>query len=179
MIFEATDIDGLWQLRLQPQGDPRGSFARTFDQAQFAAHGLADVFVQMSSSRTTLAGTLRGMHLQAAPHQEAKLVRCVRGAVHDVVCDLRPHSPTYLRHQTFHLDQDGDRAIYIPPGCAHGFQTLRDDVEILYAMSTAYVPQAATGYRFDDPRLALRWPLPVSCIADKDLAWPAYSDVRR
>lgn len=179
MIFEATGINGLWQLRLQPQGDARGSFARTFDQASFAAHGLADRFVQMSSSRTAATGTIRGMHQQAAPYEEAKLVRCVRGAIHDIVCDMRPNSPTYLCSRAFCLDQDGYCAIYIPPGCAHGFQTLRDDVEVVYAMTTVYMPEAAIGYRFDDPLLALHWPLPVGCVSEKDLAWPDCIDARQ
>ena len=117
------------------------------------------------------------MHIQLAPHGEAKLVRCVRGAIHDVVCDLRKGSVSYLRHQSFRLHQDGDDALYIPPGCAHGFQTLVDDVEVTYAMSCAFAPEAAVGLRYDDPALGITWPLPITCISSKDLSWSHYRSV--
>ncbi len=176
MRFEQTGIAGLWHLTVERFADERGSFGRTFCRDEFIAHGLAAEFVQTSSSRTSRAGTIRGMHWQNRPHAEAKLIRCVRGSVHDVVCDLRPGSPTHLLSLSFHLDQDDDTLIYIPPGCAHGFQTLTDTVEILYAMSCNFAPNVACGLRFDDPALGIDWPISLTCISDKDLAWPAYRD---
>ena len=112
--------------------------------------------------------------MQLPPYGEAKLVRCVRGAIHDVVCDLRIGSVSYLQHQSFRLHQDGSDALYIPPGCAHGFLTLVDDVEVTYAMSCDYEPKAAVGLRYDDPALGIVWPSPVTCIASKDLDWEGY-----
>lgn len=176
MRFETTGIEGLWRVLVERHADERGSFGRTFCRDEFGARGLATEFVQTSSSRTLVGGALRGMHLQLPPHAEAKLVRCARGAVHDVVCDLRPGSGSFLRHEAFRLDQDDDCALYIPPGCAHGFQTLSDDVEVTYAMSCAFAADAATGLRHDDPALGIAWPLPVTRISDKDLAWPLFRD---
>jgi dTDP-4-dehydrorhamnose 3,5-epimerase len=172
MKFATTEIAGLWAVRLEPHEDARGSFARIFCREEFAAHDLVVDFVQASLSVTRLAGTLRGMHYQRPPHAEVKLVRCVRGAIHDVVADLRPASPSYMRWQAFELDQSGDLSLYIPTGCAHGFQTLADDAVVLYQMSAAYAPAYADGFRFDDPALKIAWPRPITSIADKDLAWP-------
>ncbi|PZW40804.1 dTDP-4-dehydrorhamnose 3,5-epimerase [Humitalea rosea] len=174
MRFESTEIDGLFGLRLDWHGDARGAFARLFCRETFAAQGLAGDFVQASLSVSTTAGTLRGMHFQRAPHAEAKLVRCVRGAIHDVIADLRPDSPTKGRWQAFELRQDGDLALYIPKGCAHGFQTLVDDCEVLYQMDTAYAPGFADGLRHDDPALGITWPRPVTVISDKDRSWPPF-----
>ena len=172
MRFETTEIAGLLAVRLEPAVDARGSFARLFCRESFAAQGLADVFVQASLSVTRRAGTLRGLHFQRAPHAEVKLVRCVRGAIFDVVADLRPDSPSYLRWQGFDLSPASDVALYIPQGCAHGFLTRTDDCEVLYQMSTPYAPQAADGVRYDDPALAVAWPDKPVLIAEKDLAWP-------
>lgn len=174
MIFESTRIAGLWRIVVQRGFDDRGSFGRLFCRDEFAAHGLATVFVQTSSSRTKLAGTVRGMHLQLPPDAESKLVRCTRGAIHDIVCDLRPSSATYLCFEVFPLDQDADVEIYIPSGCAHGFQTVSDDVEVTYAMSRVFAPASATGVRFDDPALGLAWPFAVTSISEKDLSWRPY-----
>ena len=174
MKFEPTGIADLCQVMVKRHVDERGSFGRSFCRDTFVAHGLAAEFVQTSSSRTHRAGTIRGMHLQLPPHAEAKLVRCVRGTIHDVVCDLRTDSVTYLHHKAFRLSQDSDSQIYIPPGCAHGFQTLTDDVEVLYSMSCRFAPQSATGVRFDDVALDIAWPIPVTTVAEKDLSWPAY-----
>lgn len=174
MIFESTAINGLRRVIIERQEDERGSFARTFSREEFARLGLASSFVQASSSRTLTAGTLRGMHIQLPPHGEAKLVRCVRGAIYDVVCDLRIGSASHLQHQSFRLHQDGNDALYIPPGCAHGFQTLVDDVEVTYAISCAYEPEMAVGLRYDDPALGIAWPSPVTCISSKDLGWEYY-----
>jgi dTDP-4-dehydrorhamnose 3,5-epimerase len=175
MKFQPTEIDGLWQVKIERHGDERGSFGRIYCRDEFAAHGLTHDFVQMSISRTRHTGTIRGMHWQMPPHAEAKLVRCGRGAIYDVVCDLRPRSATRLRHQSFQLSGDDDCMVYIPPGCAHGFQTLTDDVEIIYAMSHNFAPQAAAGLRFDDAALGIAWPLPATCVSERDLAWPPYS----
>jgi dTDP-4-dehydrorhamnose 3,5-epimerase len=173
MRFETTTIPGLFAIRLDRHIDARGSFARLFCKQEFAAAGLETVFVQESLSVSRVGGTLRGMHFQRTPDEEVKFVRCIRGAIYDVVADLRPDSPTYRRWQAFELSADGDLAVYIPKGCAHGFQTLVDDVEILYQMTTPYVPAAADGFRFDDNAIGITWPLPVTVIAEKDLSWPA------
>jgi len=173
MRFEPTDIAGLFALRLQRIADARGSFARLFCRDTFAAHGLADTFVQASLSVTRHALTLRGLHFQRPPHAEVKLVRCVRGAIFDVVADLRRDSPSYLRWQGFELSPDSDAALYIPEGCAHGFLTLVDDCEVLYQMSANYAAEAADGVRFDDPALGIAWPHAPALVAEKDLRWPA------
>jgi dTDP-4-dehydrorhamnose 3,5-epimerase len=172
MLFEPTAIDGLWAVRLERFIDERGSFARLFWSEQFAARGLPDRFVQCSLSVTRSAATVRGMHFQRPPHGEVKLVRCVRGAIHDVIVDLRPGSSSYRRWQAFTLAHDNDLALCIPAGCAHGFQTLRDDCEVLYQMDVAYAPGHADGVRFDDPALAIDWPLPVGVVNAKDRTWP-------
>ena len=171
MHFEPTEIAGLFAVRLQRFEDSRGSFARLFCRDTFARQGLADTFVQASLSVSRRAFTLRGMHFQRRPHEEVKLVRCVRGAIFDVVADLRPDSPSYLRWQGFELAPEGDVALYIPEGCAHGFLTLADDSEVLYQMSANYAPDFAGGVRYDDPALGIVWPRAPSVIAEKDLGW--------
>jgi dTDP-4-dehydrorhamnose 3,5-epimerase len=175
MRFDATEIAGAFAVRLDWNVDARGAFARLFADDAFAAQGLADRFVQASLSVTRAAGTLRGLHFQRPPHAEVKLVRCVRGVIFDVIVDLRPESPSYLRWQGFELAQQGDLALYIPEGCAHGFQTLCDDCEVLYQMSARYAPNHADGVRYDDPALGVRWPRPISVISERDRAWPAWA----
>ena len=170
MLFETTGIAGLWTVRLHRHEDARGSFARLFDRDIFAAHGVPP-FVQQSLSATRLRGTLRGLHFQHPPHAEVKFVRCVRGAIFDVIADLRPDSPTHLRWQGFFLSPDSDLALCIPEGCAHGFLTLTDECDILYQMSAAFAPDHADGVRYDDPALGIVWPQPVGLVAEKDLAW--------
>ncbi len=172
MQFESTAIAGLWVVRLDRYQDARGSFARLFDRDAFAERGLPDHFVQQSLSVTHQAGTLRGMHFQRPPHAEVKFVRCVRGTIFDVIADLRPDSPSYLRWQGFELSPVSDLALCIPQGCAHGFQTLTDDCEVLYQMSTPFAPTHADGVRYDDPALGIVWPRAVGVIAEKDLGWP-------
>jgi dTDP-4-dehydrorhamnose 3,5-epimerase len=171
MIFRRTDLDQLYLIVIERHSDARGSFGRTFCRREFADHGLATEFVQSSSSISLRAGTLRGMHYQRPPHGEAKLVRCIHGAVYDVVADLRPDSPSFMRWQGFYLDSQDDRMLYVPPGCAHGFQTLEDDTEIVYQMSQEYAPESASGFRYDDAAFNITWPRPVSVIAERDLAW--------
>ena len=176
MKFEPTDIAGLWAVRLQRSEDERGSFARLFCREEFAAAGLFHDIAQASLSVTRRAGTLRGMHFQRPPHAEVKFVRCVRGAIHDVVADLRPGSPTYRRWQGFRLEPQGDLALCLPEGCAHGFQTLEDDCEVLYQMSTPYAASHADGVRFDDPALGIVWPREITLMAEKDLCWPLLAE---
>ena len=171
MQFETTGIESLWRLRLDWRTDARGGFARLFDAEAFAARGLPSAFAQTSLSVTRLAGSLRGLHFQRPPHGEAKLVRCVRGAIHDVVVDLRRGSATRLAWRAFTLAAGDDAALYVPPGCAHGFQTLADDTEVLYQISVPYAPDHADGVRFDDPALGIPWPRPVTVISDRDRAW--------
>ena len=174
MIFRETTLAGVHTVLVERRADPRGSFGRVFCRDEFAAQGLPAEFVQASASVSVHAGTVRGMHYQHPPHAEAKLVRCVRGAIHDVVADVRPDSPSFMRWEAFALREGGDAMLYIPPGCAHGFQTLADETEVLYQMSTPFAPEAAAGFRFDDPAFGIAWPAPVAVIAEKDLAWPAW-----
>jgi dTDP-4-dehydrorhamnose 3,5-epimerase len=174
MKFHPTSLHGAVLVEQEPHGDTRGSFTRTFCTAEFAKAGLDTGFPQHSTSLSVTKGTLRGIHFQRAPHEESKLVRCLRGAVYDVIVDLRPASPTFLQWEGFELTAAGNRQIYIPKGFAHGFQTLADDTELNYLISAAYEPSASAGYRYDDLAFAIRWPLPVTVIADKDLAWPEF-----
>ena len=175
MRFTELVIPGAFAVDIEPAHDERGFFARTFDRDEFERHGLATSFAQVSISYNRRKGTLRGLHYQAEPAPEAKLVRCTRGSIHDVVVDLRPESPTYLGHVAVVLSAESHSAIYVPPLCAHGFQVLEDDSEALYLIDTVHTPGAARGLRHDDPALALSWPLPVTVISDKDQAWPLLS----
>lgn len=174
MIFTATALEGVWIVDLDRREDERGYFARSYDAAEFAAHGLQPCDRQWSVSFNRLAGTLRGLHWQADPHQEAKLVRCTRGRVFDVAVDLRATSPTRGQHVAVELSATTGRALYIPPGCAHGFQTLEADSELLYGISPEYVGGAARGVRFDDRRLAIPWPLPPVALSPRDLDLPEW-----
>lgn len=158
MRFIRTLLPGAWVIELEELGDERGWFARTFDAQEFEAHGLNPDVVQCNSSFNLHRGTLRGMHYQADPHGESKLVRCVRGAIFDVAVDLRPTFPTYCHWHGVELSADNRLAFYIPAGLAHGFQTLTDDCEVLYQMGNRYVPEAARGLRFDDPAFGIEWP---------------------
>jgi dTDP-4-dehydrorhamnose 3,5-epimerase len=159
---------------LELKGDARGAFARSFCEKEFAANGLATRFVQHSRSISAARGTLRGMHFQRAPHEEAKLVSCVKGGIWDVIIDLRPDSPSFRRWQGFELTAGNRDQLYVPQGFAHGFQTLSDDTEVHYLISACYEADAAGGVRYDDPAFGIAWPLPVSVIADKDRNWPDF-----
>jgi dTDP-4-dehydrorhamnose 3,5-epimerase len=174
MKFSSTPIDGVVLIGLDRKEDERGYFARTFCVDEFAANGLPVSFPQHNVSFNRLKGTLRGMHFQTPPHDEPKVVRCTRGSVFDVVVDLRPGSVTYCKWYGVILDAEIGNAIYIPPGLAHGFQTLCDDAELLYLMGKRYAPAAATGVRFDDPALAIEWPLPVTRISKQDLEFAPF-----
>lgn len=158
MRFQETPLPGVWVIELDLLGDERGSFARTFDVEEFRAKGLDMDVVQCNVSLTSRRGTLRGMHYQAEPHGEPKLVRCVLGAAFHVGVDLRATSPTYRRWHGVELSARNHRALYLPPGVAHGFQTLMDDYEAHYQMGHRYIPECARGVRWDDPAFAIQWP---------------------
>jgi dTDP-4-dehydrorhamnose 3,5-epimerase len=174
MTFTEVGLAGAWLITPAVAADDRGAFARVFDREAFAARGLATAIDVAAISTNDVAGTVRGLHYQAPPHGEAKLVRCAAGAVYDVIVDLRPGSPTRGRWAAFELTAANRRMLYLPPGLAHGFQTLADDTEVAYLLAGAYVPEAARGYRYDDPAFGVPWPRPVSRIAPRDLAWPPY-----
>ena len=171
MRFEETPLAGAFVIELEPHADDRGFFARAYCAREFEEHGLAPRVVQANLSYNRSKGTLRGMHYQAPPAGEAKLVRCIRGAIHDVIVDLRPDSPTYLQHIGVDLTAENRRALFVPATFAHGFQTLEDEVEVFYQVSEFYTPGAEQGLRHDDPALGISWPLEVSEISDKDRSW--------
>lgn len=172
MRFIPTELPGAYIVEPEPLNDERGFFARTVCAREFAAHGLATDFVQCSISVNNRRGTLRGLHYQTPPACEAKLVRCTAGAIVDVIVDIRAESPTYLKHLAIELTARNRRALYVPRMFAHGLQTLEDDTEVMYQISEYYAPEQSTGFRFDDPKLGIRWPLPVTEISPKDRQWP-------
>ena len=176
MRFVETPLEGLLLIELDAFTDERGSFARVFDEDAFAQRGLVTGFPQWSTSFNRHAGTLRGLHYQADPHWEAKLVRCTRGAVFDVAVDLRRESPTFRRWWSVELTPDNGRQLYVPVGFAHGFQTLVDDSEILYAMGARYQAELQRGARWDDPAFGIEWPAPPGgrerVISERDRAHP-------
>jgi dTDP-4-dehydrorhamnose 3,5-epimerase len=172
-----TPVPGAWVVELDRLGDERGWFARTFDAALLAEHGIDFEVVQANASFNARPGTLRGLHLQAEPHGEPKIVRCVRGAIWDVAVDLRPGSPAYCRWHAVELTADNRLAYLLPSGVAHGFQTLTEDCEVHYLMGHHYVPEAATGVRWDDPAFGIDWPPAPGgrTIAEKDRAYPDFA----
>lgn len=172
MRFIPTELPGAYIVEPEPLNDERGFFARTVCAREFAAHGLATDFVQCSISVNNRRGTLRGLHYQTPPACEAKLVRCTAGAIVDVIVDIRAESPTYMKHLAVELTARNRRALYVPRMFAHGLQTLEDDTEVMYQISEYYAPGQSTGFRFDDPKLGIRWPLPVTEISPKDRQWP-------
>jgi dTDP-4-dehydrorhamnose 3,5-epimerase len=172
MIFERTSLPGAYIVELDRKCDDRGFFARAFCAREFEEHGLPQTMVQANVSLSYRRGTVRGMHYQVAPAAEPKFVRCIRGAVWDVIVDMRPDSPTYLQHLGIELSADNRRALYVPDMFAHGNQALTDDAELFYLVGGFYTPGCERGLRHDDPALNIPWPLPVSVISDKDRAWP-------
>ncbi len=174
MRFSEASIEGVYVIDLDPVEDHRGFFARTFCEDELRARGLETHFPQSSLAFTARKGTLRGMHYQRDPWAEVKLVRCTRGAVYDAVIDLRPHSATFRQWFGVELTADNRRQLYVPKGLAHGYQTLEDDTEISYQMSTPYHPEAAAGVRWNDPAFGVRWPLAVTAIAERDAACPDF-----
>ncbi len=175
MTFTETPLKGAFIIELEPHTDQRGFFARTFCRREFEAHGLNPEVAQCNTSFNLTAGTLRGMHFQKPALGEAKLVRCVRGGIHDVIVDLRPHSTTYQQHFPVRLTGENRRAVFVPELFAHGFQALTNDTEIEYQMSQFYDPGSVAGFRYDDPAFAIEWPLKVTVISRQDLAWPLFS----
>lgn len=168
MKFSATAIAGAFVVEIEPRTDDRGFFARSFCQREFAEYGLSDVVAQCNVSYNARAGTLRGMHYQLPPSAEAKLVRCTSGAIYDAIADVRRDSASYLEWVGVELRADARNALYVPEGCAHGFQTLVDDTEVVYQMSEFHAPDLARGFRYDDPRFGIPWPLEVSVVSEKD-----------
>ncbi|MCX6030219.1 MAG: dTDP-4-dehydrorhamnose 3,5-epimerase [Chloroflexi bacterium] len=174
MIFTETRLPGAFIIEPELRADERGFFARTWCQREFAAHGLNLRLVQCNLSGNTLAGTVRGLHYQAAPYEEAKIVSCNHGAICDVIVDLRPASPTSKKWLAVELTEQNRRMLYIPEGFAHGFQTLKDHSEVFYQMSEFYIPAAARGARWNDPAFGIRWPLPVTIISPRDRSYPDF-----
>ncbi|MFC2085950.1 dTDP-4-dehydrorhamnose 3,5-epimerase [Bacteroidota bacterium] len=174
MIFTETKLSGAFIIDVEKRGDNRGFFARVFCRSEFEAHGLNAFVAQANTSYSKYQGTLRGMHFQRAPHEEAKLVRCTRGALHDVIIDLRPDSPTFQQWIGVDLTSENHRMLYVPEGFGHGFQTLVDDTEVTYLVSEFYAPQVEGGVRYNDPAFGIDWPGEVTVISDKDRNWPDF-----
>ena len=171
MIFTETALPGAFLLDLERREDERGWFARGFCQHELADHGLNPVIAQANVAFNRVAGTLRGMHFQFPPRAETKLVRCTRGAIVDIIVDLRPESPTFLQSVSVELNEENGRALYVPGRFAHGYQTLVDETETSYQVGEFYAPETEGGLAYDDPRLGLVWPLPVAVISEKDSQW--------
>lgn len=172
MKFRPAPLKGAFVVELERIEDDRGFFARSFCQEEFRAHGLSPVVAQCNVSWNRRKGTLRGMHFQAKPHEEAKLVRCTRGAIWDAIVDLREDSPTRLRWHAVELSADNRLALYVPEGFAHGFQTLQDDSEVLYQMAESYRPGLARGIPWNDPKLGIGWPLADPILSERDRGYP-------
>ena len=175
MTFEEIELKGAFVVGLKKIEDNRGFFARAWCQKEFADAGLNPNLVQINLAVSQKAGTLRGMHFQEAPHAEAKLIRCTRGRIFDVMIDLRPESPTHRKWFGLELSAENHRMLYIPEGFAHGYLTLTDDAEMLYQTSQFFASTSARGVRYDDPAFAIAWPRPVSVISDADRNWPDYT----
>lgn len=171
MIFTETRLKGAFIIDLDRKTDERGFFARVFCQKEFRERGLRTVIAQANVASNARKGTLRGMHFQFPPAAESKLVRCTRGGILDIIVDLRPESPTYLEHISVELNEDNMTALYVPERFAHGYQALRDGTDTSYQVGEFYTPDAEGGLRYDDPRLGLNWPLPISVISPKDQAF--------
>lgn len=170
MIFTETPLKGAFLIDLEKRGDDRGFFARAYCEKEFGAHGLATHFVQINNSLSAQKGTLRGMHYQLAPMAETKVVRCIRGGLHDVILDLRPGSATFGQSFGADLTAENRRMLYVPKGFAHGFVTITDDCEAFYLVDQFYGPEVERGVRWNDPRFKIRWPVEPAVISDKDKA---------
>jgi dTDP-4-dehydrorhamnose 3,5-epimerase len=175
VIFEETELRGAFLLRLEKRQDERGFFARSWCQREFEAHGLNPRVVQCNISFNAHKGTLRGLHYQSVPHQEAKLVRCTAGAIYDVIVDLRPGSPDFGKHVAFTLSAADHDMLYVPEGLAHGFMTLEDNTEVFYQMSEFYSPESSKGVRWNDPAFGIEWPSTPSVISDRDQSYADYT----
>ena len=172
MKFEPAPLKDAWVITLDPLGDERGYFSRAFCRREFEAHGIEAEVSQFKTSFNVEAGTLRGMHFQTEPASETKLVRCIRGALYDVIIDLRPESPTYMKHFGVKLTVDNLKMLFVPRNFAHGFLTLEPKTEAFYMVSEFYTPEYEKGLRHDDPALGIEWPVPIEVISDKDASWP-------
>jgi dTDP-4-dehydrorhamnose 3,5-epimerase len=177
VIFTATKLEGAFTIDLDRKEDNRGFFARAFCQQEFEEHGLKPLIAQANIAFNRRKGSVRGMHFQFPPAAETKLVRCTRGGILDVIVDLRPESPTYLDHISVELTADNHRALYVPERFAHGYQVLEDDTETSYQVGEFYAPETEGGLRYDDPRLGLTWPLPVTEMSKKDRAWALLEEI--
>ena len=175
MIFTETELKGAYIIEIEKLKDHRGFFARAWCQNEFKAQGLTSSVVQANVSSNKKKGTLRGMHYQLSPYEETKLVRCTRGAIYDVIIDLRPASPTYTQWIGVELTEENYKMLYVPENFAHGFQSLKDDTEVTYQVSQFYTPGSESGIRWDDPAFSLKWPIEVQVISDKDKSWPDYT----
>jgi dTDP-4-dehydrorhamnose 3,5-epimerase len=177
VIFTETKLKGAFVIGLEPRKDDRGSFARTFCQREFEERGLKPTIVQASIAINRRKGTLRGMHFQYPPAAETKIVHCTRGAILDIIVDLRPESLTYLEHVAVELTADNMRSLYVPDRFAHGYQVLQDNTDASYQMSESYTPSAEGGLPYDDPRLGLDWPLPVTVISARDRSFQPLAEI--
>lgn len=175
MEFVETPLAGCFVVRQKKIADARGFFARAWCVDEFAQHGLNATMVQLNTGFSDRAGTVRGLHFQAAPHAEAKFARCTRGAIYDVAVDLRPDSPTRGRWFGIELSADEGTMLYVPEGFAHGYQALADGTEMYYLTSARYAPSSASGLRYDDPALGIRWPELVTVVSEQDRSWPAFA----
>jgi dTDP-4-dehydrorhamnose 3,5-epimerase len=177
VIFTETKLKGAFTIDLERREDSRGFFARAFCQHEFEAHGLKPVIAQANVAHNVFKGTVRGMHFQYPPAAETKLVRCTRGAIFDIIVDLRPESPTYLDHVAVELNEDNQRALYVPERFAHGYQVLSDNTDTSYQVGEFYTPEAEAGLLYNDRRLALKWPLPLGTISDKDKKFRSLDEI--
>lgn len=177
MIFNETKLKGAYIIDIERIEDTRGFFARAFCQNEFEEHGLKPIIAQANVAFNHKKGTLRGMHFQYPPAAETKIVRCTRGAIIDIIVDLRPESPTYLHHITVELSEENRRSLYVPERFAHGYQVLRDNTETSYHVGEFYTPESEGGLLYKDPQLKLEWPLPVTVISEKDDRWELLSEI--
>jgi dTDP-4-dehydrorhamnose 3,5-epimerase len=177
VIFTETKLKGAFTIDLERREDLRGFFARAFCQHEFEAHGLKSIIAQANVAHNVFKGTVRGMHFQYPPAAETKLVRCTRGAIFDIIVDLRPESPTYLDHVAVELNEDNQRALYVPERFAHGYQVLSDDTDTSYQVGEFYTPEVEAGLLYNDRRLALKWPLPLGIISDKDKKFRSLDEI--
>lgn len=175
MIFRETRLKGAFVVEMEKREDFRGSFARTWCAEEFRSHGMNIAMVQGNTAYSKVRGTLRGMHLQKAPFEEAKLIRCIRGSIYDVMVDLRPGSRTFKEWVSVELDEMSNVMVLVPEGFAHGYQTLRDDTEVFYLVSQFYSPECEAGVRYDDPAFNIQWPIrDVAVMSEKDKNWPDF-----
>ena len=174
MKFIETNLKGAFLIELDKLQDERGFFARSYCQREFEEHGLNPRVVQCNVSYNIKKGTMRGMHYQVPPYEEAKLVRCIKGAIYDVIIDLRPDSETYMKHYGVQLDSENRSMLFVPEGFAHGFLTLEDNTEVFYQMSEFYAPDSARGFRWNDPAFDIKWPMEIKVISDRDRTYPDF-----